>query len=157
MAKAVKTVAMRQLDALGVPYKAVWQEEATFHAEDAAQARGLPLSRVVKSLLVVAPGRKYYLALVQGDRMLSLHKLATVLGMKGLSMARHDEVAAITGYEPGSVSPLGLKKRIAVVMDEHILAEELVSISGGKHTLGLELNPADLMRATGARSADITQ
>jgi len=157
MAKPGKTVAMRQLDALGIGYSAYWQDEPTYDAEAAAEARGLSMAQVVKSLLVCLPGKRYCLALVQGHRMLSLHKLGTLLEQKGLSMARQEDVATVTGYEPGSVSPLGLRRRIPVIVDAGIMSEEMVSISGGRHELGLGLKPADLVRATNAKVADITQ
>ena len=111
----------------------------------------------MKSLLVQLPGRKYALALVQGDRKLSLHKLGTVLGQKGLEMAPHDEVATVTGYEPGSVSPFGLKRRLPIVVDEGVMSLERLSISGGRHDAEISLTPADLVRATRGKVADITQ
>lgn len=157
MAKPGKTVAMRQLDALGISYSVHWQDKPTYDVEEAAHQRNLPLQQIVKSLLVVSASKRYYLVLLQGHRMLSLHKLGTVLGQKGLSMARHEDVATVTGYEPGAVSPLGLRRRIPIVADAGILAEEMVSISGGRHDLGLTLKPADLVRATYARVADIAQ
>jgi len=156
MPKQNKTIAMRQLDNLRVPYAATYHQP-TYDAESAALERGVPLGQIVKSLLVQWPGRRYVLALVPGDRKLSLHKLGTVLGQKGLEMAPHDEVATITGYEPGSVSPLGLKRKLPIVVDEIVLTLEKVSISGGRHEAGITLAPADLIRATGAKVADITQ
>lgn len=156
MPKPNKTIAMRQLDNLRVPYEATWHQ-ATFDAESAAAERGIPLDHIVKSLLVQLPGKRYVLALVPGDRMLSLHKLGTVLGRKGLEMAPHDEVATVTGYEPGSVSPLGLRRKLPIVIDEGVLALERASISGGRHEAGIALAPEDLVRATGAKVANITQ
>ncbi|NLT43043.1 MAG: Cys-tRNA(Pro) deacylase [Anaerolineae bacterium] len=156
MPKPKKTVAMRQLDNLRVPYEATWHPP-TYDAESAALESGIPLAQIVKSLLVQLPGRRYVLALVPGDRKLSLHKLGTALGQKGLEMAPHDEVATITGYEPGSVSPLGLKRKLSIVVDDTVLALERASISGGRHEAGITLAPADLVRATGAKVADITQ
>jgi Cys-tRNA(Pro)/Cys-tRNA(Cys) deacylase len=112
---------------------------------------------VVKSLLVVSPQKRYYLALLQGNRMLSLHKLGALFGLKGMSMAPQDAVATVTGYEPGSVSPFGLKRKLTVVVDEHVLLQETVSISGGRHEAAIGLKPEDLVRGTGAQVADITQ
>lgn len=155
-ARPNKTIAMRQLDNLGVPYQAFWHRPI-HDAETAAQERGIPLSQVVKSLLVLLPGRRHALALVQGDRKLSLHKLGTALGQKGLEMAPHDQVAVVTGYEPGSVSPFGLKRRLPIVVDEGVMGLEQVSISGGRADAAISLTPGDLLRATKGSVADITQ
>ena len=157
MPKPNKTVAMRQLEALGIAYSAIWQAEPTYDSESAAKERGLPIEQVVKSLLVVSPQKRYYLALLQGHRKLSLHKLGALLGLKGLSMAVHDDVATVTGYEPGSVSPLGLKRKLAVIVDEQVLLEERVSVSGGRHEAAISIAPADLVRATAAKVADVAQ
>ncbi len=156
MPKPNKTIAMRQLDNLRVPYRATWHQP-TFDAEAAALERGVPLDHIVKSLLVLLPGRRYVLALVQGDRKLSLHKLGTALGQKGLEMAPHDQVATVTGYEPGSVCPLGLKRKLPIVIDAGVLELDEASISGGRHEAGIALAPQDLVRATGAKVADVVQ
>ena len=157
MSKRPKTVVMRQLDAQSIPYEVSCQDTPTRGAEGAAQQRGIPICQVVKSLLVVMPGRKYCLALVTGDRKLSLHKLGTALGQKNLQLARRDDVAAVTGYEPGAVSPLGLRRRLAIIVDQAVLRQETVSISGGRHDVGIQLHPQDLVRATEGWVADITQ
>lgn len=157
MAKPGKTVAMRQLDGLGIAYTEHRQERATYDAEAAARERHLSLDQVVKSLLVKQPNGRFCLALVQGSRKLSLHKLGTVLGVKGLAMAEPKDVATVTGYEPGSVAPLGLRRRLPIVVDVGVTEQPLVSISGGRHDLGLTLASADLVRATNATVADISQ
>jgi len=157
MARKVKSVAMRQLDALGIEYRVHRQMEPTYDAESAARQRHMPLERVVKSLLVKMPGSRYCIALVQGSKKLSLHKLGSVIGQKGIAMAQRSEVARITGYQPGSVSPLGLRKRLPIIMDTHVMDQEWVSVSGGRHEIGLTLKPSDLRKATNALVADITQ
>jgi len=156
MPTANKTIAMRQLDSRHVPYQAFWHVP-TFDAESAAAELGIPLGHIVKSLLVQLPGRRFVLALIQGDRKLSLHKLGTALGQKGLEMAHHDEVAMVTGYEPGSVSPLGLKRRLPIVVDQSVLSLDAAYVSGGRHEATISLAPADLVRATEAKVADVTQ
>lgn len=148
---------MRQLDKTGVPYQPSWYAVPTFDCEEAAAVRGLSVSQIVKSLLVELPGRRYCLALLQGDRMLSLHKLGTVTGQKGLAMAKREDVVNVTGYEPGSVCPFGLKRHLTIYLDQAVMEQEVVSISGGSHETEIRLQPADLLKASGARLADIGQ
>jgi Cys-tRNA(Pro)/Cys-tRNA(Cys) deacylase len=157
MAKPNKTIAMRQLDKTGVPYQPFWYDVPTFDCDEAAQVRGLAVTQIVKSLLVELPGRRYCLALLQGDRKLSLHKLGTVTGQKGLAMARHEDVVTVTGYEPGSVCPFGLKRHLTIYLDQAVMEQETVSISGGSHETEIRLASADLLKASGAKLADIAQ
>ncbi|MHB0878709.1 MAG: aminoacyl-tRNA deacylase [Anaerolineae bacterium] len=157
MAKPSKTIAMRQLDKTGTPYEPFWYDVPTFDCDEAATVRGLSVSQIVKSLLVELPGKRYCLALLQGDRKLSLHKLGTVTGQKGLTMVKHEEVVTITGYEPGSVCPFGLKRRLTIYLDRAVLEQEVVSISGGSHETEIRLKSADLAKASAARVVDIAQ
>jgi len=157
VAKPSKSIAMRQLDSIGVPYEPFWYDVPTFDCDEAAAVRGLAVTQIVKSLLVELPGKRYVLALLQGDRKLSLHKLGTVTGQKGLAMAKHEEVATVTGYEPGSVCPFGLKRRLTIYLDRAVLDQEVVSISGGSHETEIRLKPADLAKACGAKVVDIAQ
>ena len=157
MAKPNKTIAMRQLDAARLPYEPRWYEVATLDCDEAARVRGLPVEQIVKSLLVELPNKRYAVALLQGHRKLSLHKLGSVLGLKGLAMVKHEEVLTITGYEPGSVGPFGLKRKLPIIVDEAVMGLELASISGGSHETEIRIRPADLVKAANARVADIAQ
>jgi Cys-tRNA(Pro) deacylase len=114
--------------------------------------------QVVKTLLVRAPDRQFYLALVRGDQRLSLRKLARVVGVKTLDMAPEKDVPRITGYRIGAVAPLGLRRQdVPIYVDHYIMEEPRVSISAGRHDAGLELDTRDLIRAVRGQVADITE
>ncbi len=154
----IQTHAIRALDELGIPYRVVMHAHKARNVEEAAAERGVPTRCVVKTLLVRRPDRKYLLALVRGDRRLSLKKLARLVGVKMVEMAPDDDVPRITGYQIGAVAPLGLRRAdVPVYVDLQILEEPLVSISAGRHDAGLELAPEDLIRAVGGQVADITE
>jgi Cys-tRNA(Pro)/Cys-tRNA(Cys) deacylase len=68
------------------------------------------------------------------------------------------EVAAAeraTGYVAGGISPVGQKKRLPVVIDASAVALATMFCSAGRRGLELEIAPADLIRATGAKVAAI--
>jgi Cys-tRNA(Pro)/Cys-tRNA(Cys) deacylase len=154
----IQTHAIRALDEQGIPYRLVAQAHETRHVVETAAERGTPLEQIVKSLLVRRPDGKHLIALVRGDQRLSLKKLARLAGVKVLEMAPPADVPRITGYQVGAISPFGLRRGdVALYVDQHILEEPAVSVSAGRHDLGVELVTADLVRATRGQVADITE
>jgi Cys-tRNA(Pro) deacylase len=154
----IRTHAIRVLDDLGIPYEVIVQDHKALNVEQAAEERGVPVTQIVKTLLVRCPDRKHVIALVRGDRRLSLKKLARLVGVKTLEMAPEADVPRITGYQIGAVAPLGLRRSdLPIYVDRHILDEPWVSISAGRHDAGLELATNDLIRAVNGQVADITE
>jgi Cys-tRNA(Pro) deacylase len=154
----IQTHAIRELQARGIPYRLLVQAHKAKNVEQAAAERGVAAHQVVKTLLVRRPDGKHVLALVRGDQRLSLKKLARSVGVKSLEMAPEADVPRITGYQIGAVAPLGLRLQdVPVFVDKHILEEDRVSISAGRHDAGLELDTGDLIRAVSGQVADITE
>jgi Cys-tRNA(Pro)/Cys-tRNA(Cys) deacylase len=134
------------------------------NVEQAAAERGVPISQVVKALLIRRssterePGGNHVMALVRGDQRLSLKKLARQADVKKLEMAPTADVPRITGYQVGAVSPFGLRRTdIAIYVDHHILEESQVSVSAGRHDAGLILETEVLIDAVAGHVADITE
>ena len=48
-----------------------------------------------------------------------------------MRMATEDEVLEVTGYRIGTVSPLGMKRQVRVLIDSSVLKEEEISIGSG--------------------------
>jgi Cys-tRNA(Pro) deacylase len=154
----IRTHAIRALEEKDIPYRLVLHAHKAMNVDEAATERGVPIRRVVKSLLVRQPDRRHVLALVRGDQRLSLKKLARVIGVKTLEMAPPSDVPRITGYQIGAVAPLGLRRSdVPIFVDHHVLEEPQVSISAGRHDAGLELDTRDLIRAVAGQVADITE
>ncbi len=152
------TYAVRALDSQGIPYQLLVHPHKALNVEEAAAERGVPMRQIVKTLLVRRPEGRHVIALVRGDRRLSLKKLARLAGAKTLEMAPPADVPRITGYQIGAVAPLGLRRTdVPIYVDAHILEEPQVSISAGRHDAGLELTSADLVRAVAGQVADITE
>ncbi len=80
----------------------VKSERATTTAKEAAEAHGVPVSNIVKSLLVHEADGDFVIYLCPGDRRLELKD--------GARMATADEVKEITGHSIGGVPPFGHKR-----------------------------------------------
>jgi len=154
----IRTHAVRALEEKGIPYRVLEQAHKARNVQEAAAERGVAERQVVKSLLVRGVDKKHALALVRGDQRLSLKKLARVAGVKSFEMAPPADVPRITGYQIGAVAPLGLRRPdVPIYIDHHILEEDRVSVSAGRHDAGLELATEDLIQAVGGLVADITE
>jgi Cys-tRNA(Pro)/Cys-tRNA(Cys) deacylase len=128
--------------------------------EEAAAARGVDPARVLKTLVVRRADDDYLFVLVPGDRQISWPKLRALLGVSRLSMPDKDVARDVTGYERGTITPFGATRAWPVVADERVAAPPGgggdVSIGAGAHGVAATVDGAALVRALGARVADVT-
>lgn len=133
---------------------------ATQHApvatlEEAAAARGVTPRDIVKTLVVRRGEDDYLFVLVPGDREISWPKLRAHLGVNRLSMPDAATAKAVTGYERGTITPLGSARPWPVLADAS-LAGRRVSMGSGQRGLALALAADDLVGALGGDMADVT-
>jgi Cys-tRNA(Pro)/Cys-tRNA(Cys) deacylase len=122
--------------------------------EEAAAARGVDPAAVVKTMVVRVAEDDYRFVLVPGDRQISWPKLRTLLGVNRMSMPDADTALAVTGYERGTITPLGSSRAWPVIADERVSGT--VSIGGGAHGVAFTVDGDALAKALGATVADIT-
>ena len=96
----------------------------------------------------------YIFVLVPGDRVISWPKLRTQLDVNRLSMPDADDALRVTGYQRGTITPLGSTTRWPVLADERVVGE--VSIGGGEHGVSLTVSSDHLIAALAADVADLT-
>ena len=93
---------------------------------DVAALLGIPVSRTVKAVAVVAPrdeGRtQFCLVLVRGDHELNEIKAGKIDGLKGLRLATEEEIVAALGCKPGFIGPVGIDGAIPVFADRSAAA-----------------------------------
>ena len=151
------TLPMRALDERGVAYEPREQARKQFTAEGVAEDLGVPVAWVVKAMILERSDRGFALAVIPGDRQLSLKKAGAVLDDKNVKLAQARDVQRVTGYQVGAVSVLGYRRDdVPSYLDRGVLELERAIISSGRPDLGLELDPQDLQRALDARVEDLT-
>ena len=123
---------------------------------EASDALGVAPERVFKTLVAEVDGA-LAVGVVPVAGHLDLKALAAAAGGKRAVMAGVAAAERATGYVAGGISPLGQRKRLPVVIDSSALGFATVFCSGGRRGLEIELAPADLVRATGAKVAAIAQ
>lgn len=141
-------------EARGIPVEIV-ERTAASSLEEAASILGIPPGDIVKSLVVRRHDGGYLFALVPGDRRISWSKLRAVVGVNKLRLPEAELALAATGYERGTITPLGSTTAWPVFADERV-AGKRVSMGAGEHGYSLFVQADDLVRGLGATLADIT-
>lgn len=122
---------------------------------EAAGLLGIPPSAIVKTLVVKRSDDTYLFALVPGDRAISWPKLRAVVGVNKLRLPEPELALAATGYERGTIVPIGSTTAWPVFADERIVGER-IAMGAGAHGYSLFVDANDLIAAYGAVVADIT-
>jgi Cys-tRNA(Pro)/Cys-tRNA(Cys) deacylase len=122
--------------------------------DEAVVALGVDSARIFKTL-VADTGGELVVAVVPVAQQLSLKALAAAVGAKKATMADPAVAARSSGYVVGGISAIGQRTRLRTVVDASAEQFATVYVSAGKRGLSVELAPADLIRATGAKVADI--
>ena len=147
----MSTRAIVWLEKKKIPFDIVHYHHEEKGATFAAQATGFPLEQTVKTLVVDLGGKSFGLALMPGDRQLSLKKLAKAFGVKKATMADTASAERLTGYHVGGISPFGLRQRLPVVMEESLQRWDEVMINAGQRGAMLKMAPGDILKAIGCR------
>ncbi len=126
------------------------------YGRDAAAALGLDPARMFKTLIAAVDG-VLVAAIVPVSSELDLKALAAVTGGRRADLAAPADAERATGYVVGGISPLGMRRRLAAVLDRSADGFATIHVSGGRRGLQVELAPADLLRLIGAVSAPIAR
>ena len=120
-----------------------------------ARITGLDPERVFKTLVTRGASRKIYVFVIPVTAELELRKAAKAVGEKSVEMIRVSEINALTGYVRGGCSPVGMKKTYPTTFHESAASLPTIAVSAGKIGYQVELAPADLIKLTNGRCADI--
>jgi Cys-tRNA(Pro) deacylase len=123
---------------------------------EAAEILGLRPAEIVKTLVVKRADDTYLFALIPGDRAISWPKLRSVVGVNTLQLPDPERALAATGYERGTIVPIGSSTEWPVFADERIVGER-IAMGAGAHGYSLFVDADDLIAAYGATVADISQ
>lgn len=122
---------------------------------EAAELLGIPASGIVKTLVVKRSDDTYLFALIPGGRSISWPKLRAVVGVNKLRLPEPDLALAATGYERGTIVPIGSTTAWPVFADESI-AGQRIAMGAGAHGYSLFVDADDLIAAYDATVADIS-
>ncbi len=139
----------------GIPIELI-ERPAARSLEEAAELLGTTSADIVKSLVVKRHDGTFLFAEVPGDRQISWAKLRAVVGVNKLQLPEASVALDATGYERGTITPLGSTTAWPVFVDERI-AGRRVSMGAGEHGYSAFVEADDLIRGLGATVADISE
>ena len=131
------------------------ERPAASSLEEAAAVQGIEPRDIVKTLVVGRSDGTFLLVLVPGDRQIAWRKLRAVVGVNKLRLPDADRALAATGYERGTITPLGSTTAWPVVADATV-AGRRVSLGAGEHGWSLWVDADALLAALDATVADVT-
>ena len=128
--------------------------EGTKTAQDAADAIGVTVGQIVKSL-VFGVDDEIVMALVSGSNQLDEKKLAAAAGGSKCKRVDADAVREATGYAIGGVPPFGHSTQLRVFVDPDLLQYDEVWAAAGTWNDNFGANPNDIVRVAGGVVTDL--
>lgn len=153
-----RTNVMRLLDAAGIAYETreyPWQED-DLSGTHAAQELGMPPEQVFKTLVARGDKTGPLVFCIPVEENLDLRKAASASGNKRVEMLPLRELTALTGYQRGGCSPIGMKKKFPTCIDETAVLFDTIGVSAGMRGAQILLSPQALADYIGAQFAELT-
>jgi Cys-tRNA(Pro) deacylase len=140
---------------LGLDRRVIELEAHARTSEQAAQAIGVGVAQIAKSLVFVAEGSPI-LVVASGVNRVDEKRLAALLG-HAIRRADPDTVKRATGFSIGGVAPVGHPAPLPIYIDRDLLQHALIYAAAGGAEYVFPLTPDELVRATGGTVVDIKQ
>lgn len=140
----------------GHPHAPRFLEVAARTAQEAAEALGIEVGQVAKSVIFRRRAdERAVLVVASGDRRVDEKKVAALVGPVGRADA--DFVKARTGFSIGGVSPLAHASEPVVLIDRDLFRFSELWAAAGHPNGVFRLSPQELEALTGAPVADVVQ
>mgnify|MGYP001217736583 FL=1 len=140
---------------LGVIVKPKTFPESTRTAQEAADAIGVDVGQIVKSLIFQVDN-ELVLAYVSGKNQLDESSLASVAGGEACQRVDAHTVREATGFSIGGVPPFGLRQKLRVFIDKDLLGYNEVWAAAGTPHAVFSIGPEDLVTASGGEVSEIS-
>jgi Cys-tRNA(Pro)/Cys-tRNA(Cys) deacylase len=141
------------VNALGLTVEIVPRGEAR-SLEEAARNVGVEPSHVIKTLVLKKSDGDFVFALVPGGRQLSWPRVRALLGVNKVQLPDPEQARAATGFERGTIVPLGSITPWPVIADRTITGRVALGAGRAGHSLLTDAEP--LLAALDAVVADIS-
>jgi len=155
MSKSLRRV-QSALEAAGLAVEIRETDDRARTAEGAAAAVGCAVDQIAKSIIFRGEESGHVvLFLTAGGNRVDPAKAAALAG-QSLGKADAELIRAETGFAIGGVAPVGHLNRIRAWLDPRLLDFEQVWAAAGTPRHVFAIAPAELLRLTGATTADFT-
>jgi prolyl-tRNA editing enzyme YbaK/EbsC (Cys-tRNA(Pro) deacylase) len=127
-------------------------------AMDAADALGVEVAQIVKSLVFTTPGAhgpEPLLVLTAGDHQVDVHKVADLLGIESLGRADADFVRKHTGFAIGGVAPVGTTSPVHTLVDVDFARYDVIWAAAGHPHAVFPTTYEELLRLTAGQPVEV--
>jgi prolyl-tRNA editing enzyme YbaK/EbsC (Cys-tRNA(Pro) deacylase)/predicted Fe-S protein YdhL (DUF1289 family) len=140
----------------GHAHAPVMLEEAARTAQQAADALGVALGQIAKSIIFRRlADDAAVLVVTSGDRRVDQSKVEALVGPVGRADAAF--VKASTGFSIGGVAPLAHAKAVVTLIDEDLFRfDDIWAAAGHPHSV-FQLTPNQLCFMTGVSESDVVE
>jgi prolyl-tRNA editing enzyme YbaK/EbsC (Cys-tRNA(Pro) deacylase) len=142
------------LAAAGSAARVVELPDSTRTSAEAANALGVEVGQIAKSLIFLANDKPVMVVASGADRV-DTARLSARLGGAQILRADADAVRDATGYPIGGVSPAGLDGTLTVLIDQALAGFDVVWAAGGTPRAVFPTSFGELLRITGGEPADV--
>ena len=133
------------LNKLGITFQIIKYEKPVMSTKNAEEhTDGI----IAKSILLICNDKPLLCFLLGKDRI-DLDKIKRYFNCNEVRLAKAREVKEITGYDIGSVPPVGLKQKIKTIVDKSIIElndNQIIYCGGGSHYHLLKISKKDLLK-----------
>ena len=116
----------------------VLEHDPVFTSEEAAAVRGTSLASGAQAL-VCKLDKQFVMFVMPADRRLASKRVRKLLGARSLRFASRDEVAELTGLQPGSIPPFGSLFGFKTYCDEGLTDQPVINFNAGDHARSISL------------------
>jgi Cys-tRNA(Pro) deacylase len=121
---------------------------------EAAEILGVTPADIAKTIVVKRGEGAYLFAVVPGDKTIAWPKLRAAVGVNRLSLPDAAEALTATGYERGTITPIGAHGYWPVYVDAS-LTGRTVAMGAGAHGYSAFVEVDELVEGFGATLVEI--
>jgi Ala-tRNA(Pro) deacylase len=152
MAESVFDRAEELLRRHGVSFE-VLRHDPVYTSQQAADIRGTPLASGAKAL-VCKGDDQFVLFVLPANLKLDSKAVRRARGWKKLRFSDGQEVAHLTGLEPGSIPPFGSLFGLPTLCDVRPGDNQTINFNAGDHRVSVSMSCADYVRAESPELGD---
>jgi prolyl-tRNA editing enzyme YbaK/EbsC (Cys-tRNA(Pro) deacylase) len=119
-----------------------------------ADSLGIAPSDIAKTIVVRRSNGNYLFAVIPGGMQIAWPKLRLLLGVSKMKLPDAAEALEATGYERGTITPIGSDPSWPVIIDQQLIGHR-AALGAGGHGYSAFVEIDDLVRTYGATVADI--
>jgi Cys-tRNA(Pro)/Cys-tRNA(Cys) deacylase len=152
-----KTNAMRILDSNNISYSLNEYDvdENDLSGISVAVKIGADTDSVFKTLVASGDKNGTFVFCIPVSQELDLKKAASVSENKKIELVKVKDLLNLTGYIRGGCSPIGMKKKFPVFIDETAQLFDEIYVSAGIRGMQIKLSPSSLADLIEARFCDL--